>query len=356
MGRRHDHFAANMRGLAIGLGLGIAFAAFSNHAAWASESQLLPNPTGGTDINQATLPPTGLYGFVAGVPLNASTSYNDQFGNTSKAQQFSNPTILGGLSFVYPWQVLGGQVASSIVLQEHASCLTLNNTIHNCYSGGLGDTYSDLVYWTRNIGLFGVTPGNNPYLKYGMNIGVGLAAKIPTGPYSATEPAGVSAGGNNLFVWVPDVAFTYNTGPNWSFFDSTQVSARFFYAVPNINTATNYQSGQVLDIDFAITQLWGHWRFGLVGSYSSQLTDDYHNGVVVPAFTSASFGSYGLGKKWESLWLGPMFGYTWDNGIQFKAKYAQIVLNRAQVNENVFSFAVGFPLWQPEKPQPLLTK
>jgi hypothetical protein len=43
----------------------------------------------------------------------------------------SMPSVIN----VYPWQVLGGQVASSIILQEHASCLTLNNTIRNCYSG-----------------------------------------------------------------------------------------------------------------------------------------------------------------------------------------------------------------------------
>lgn len=354
MDNRYGHFITKMRALA--MGLGVAFAAFSNHTAFAAESVLLPNPTGGTDINQATLPPTGLYGFVAGLPYNASTSYNDQFGNTSKAQQFNNPTILGGLLFVYPWQVLGGQVASSIILQEHSSCLTLNQTIHSCSPGGIGDTYSDFVYWTKNVGLFGVTPGDNPYLKYGLNIGGGLAAKIPTGPYSATEPPGVAAGGNNLFVWVPDVAFTYNTGPNWSFFESTQISARFYYAIPNINPATNYQSGQVLDIDFAVTQLWGHTRFGVAGSYVNQLTDDFKNGVVVPAFTSASFGSFGIGKKFESLFVGPFFSYTWDNGIQFKAKYAQIVLNRATVNENVFVFSVGAALWQPDKPLPKITK
>ena len=348
MGSRDGHLATKTCALA--MGLGVALAGFSDRAALAAESNILPNPTGGTDVNQATAAPPGLYGFIVGLPYNGAPNYTDQNGYTSKAQQYNNPTMLGGFSFVYPWQVLGGNISSSIVLQEHSSCITLNGNLHGCYQGGLGDTYSDFIWWTRNVGLFGVTPGDNPRLKYGLNIGVGLAAKIPTGPYSAVEPAGVSAGGNNLFVWVPDVAFTYNTGPNWSFFESTQISARFYYAIPNINPATNYQSGQVLDIDFSVTQLWGHWRFGLAGSYTNQLTNDLQNGVVVPAFTSAAFGSYGAGKRWDALYVGPVIQYAWDNGIQFKAKYTQDVYTRAQLNVNTFVVSVGAPLWQPEQP------
>jgi len=349
MGSGHGHLAARMRALAVGLG--VALAGFSNHAVLAAESSILPNPTGGTDINQATLAPTGFYASIVGLPYNGATSYSDQYGNSSKAQQYSNPGMVGRLAVVYPWQVLGGNISSSVVLQEHASCLTLNNVLHGCYQAGLGDTYSDFIYWTKNVGLFGVTPGDDPHLKYGLNIAAGLAAKIPTGPYAAVEPAGVSAGGNNLFVWVPNAAFTYNTGPNWSFFDSTQISARFFYAIPDINTATNYQSGQVLDIDFSVTQLWGHWRFGLVGSYVNQLTDDYKNGIVVPAVVD----SYATGKRWEALYLGTLLSYAWDNGIQIKARYAESVYAKAQLNVNTFSVGVGFPLWQPEKPQ-LVTK
>ena len=343
MSSRYSQLAAQACALAVGFG--IALAGVPNHAALAAESLILPNPTGGTDINQATLGPPGLYGFLVGLPYNQATTYTDQNGNTSKAEQYNNPTMLGGLSLVYPWKVLGGNFASSIVLQEHASCLSLNGVLHSCYPGGLGDTYSDLLYWTRNVGLFGMTPGNNPHLKYGLNVALGFAAKFPTGPYSAVEPKGISAGGNNLFVWVPNLALTYNTGPNWSFFDSTQVSARLYYAFPMINPATNYQSGQVLDVDFSGTQLWGRWRFGVAGSFADQVTDDTQNGVVVPAFDDEDFGAYGTGKEWQALYVGPVVAYTWPNGIQFKAKYTQDVYTRAQVNTNTFVVSVGFKLW-----------
>ena len=83
----------------------------------------------------------------------------------------------------------------------------------------------------------------------------------------------------------------------------------------------------------------------------NQLTDDYKNGVVVPEVVD----SYAAGKRWEALYLGTVLAYAWDNGIQIKARYAESVYAKAQLNVNTFSVGIGFPLWQPEKPQ-LVTK
>jgi hypothetical protein len=134
--------------------------AFAAQAAIAGESIISPEPIGGTDLNQALLPPPGLYGGLGAIaPPTVDPHFTDTNGrNLPLSQDVRAKSFIGALGglYVYPWQVFGGTLASSLQVSVWSVSLAPNAPPNNNYTerSGFGDIYSDAFFWSKNIGLW----------------------------------------------------------------------------------------------------------------------------------------------------------------------------------------------------------
>lgn len=236
----------------------------------AGESPIYGGPIGGTDIGGAYLPPEpGLYmgGGYIGV---TSDRYQDVNGHKVPYDTgFDASAVVLGLNYVYPVKVLGGSLASSAQFGYGRRCFRFGE--RNC-DIGTADIYSDLFFWSKYLG--GGESGNSTLapLPYGLTIGGGLGVTIPTGRYDKDKP--VNTGGNTWII-SPNIAVTYLTGPEYSLGgDGTELSARLFYSMPQKNSATDFDSGTVVNVDWAITERYGNWQVGIAGQQAKQIDSD----------------------------------------------------------------------------------
>jgi hypothetical protein len=85
------------------------------------------------------------------------------------------------------------------------------------------------------------------------------------------------------------------------------------------NDATDYQSGNLLHLDWAIgNHVSRNWEIGLAGNWVQQLSDDGGSGAKLGAFRAQSFG------------LGPAANYAtkWANmPVSFTAKWERDVFH-----------------------------
>ena len=301
----------------------------------AGESVIPPTPVGGTDIGQAILPPPGLYGGMGVLPFDRTEQFRGFDAQPVPAavnlRLPHDEVIAAGLLYTYPFEIFGGSIASSIQAAFYNICFDFGFEVKVGCVGGLADTYSDLFYWSKNVGLVGVTPGNLQ-LPYGLYVAGGFAMKAPTGLYKATNFINPGA---NLWLAIPNLAVTYTTGPNWSLGDSTEISGRLFFGVPFQNPATLYTSGNVIDVDWSVTQLFGNLRVGVAGYYESQVSNDTLNGVYQPH-----------GGQFTGAAIGPILEYIFpDSGVAIKAKYLRSFYARNNIDLQFLALSIAMKLY-----------
>lgn len=132
-------------------------------------------------------------------------------------------------------------------------------------------------------------------MPVGFTLGVGLGVTIPIGSFENTS---VGYPGFNNWVLSPNIAFTYRTKP--IFLDATEFSARLFYnhnfERDDSTGGFTYRDGDYLSGDFAVTERYGRFQFGLAGNIKWQIQDD----EGTPA-TPASDG-----QRHKSIRIGPL--------------------------------------------------
>jgi hypothetical protein len=149
-----------------------------------------------------------------------------------------------------------------------------------------------------------IADASKPWIPYGLNVMVGLGTAFPTGKYSASKMVNTSA---NIYDIAPNIAVTHvipsilGQGKG----DATEFSARIFYNKYLKNHDTDYQSGDLVSFDFAVSQRFGQWQLGLAGTGFVQIEDDRIHGQHVP----------NGGNRGKSLSLGPVLSYDfmWNN-------------------------------------------
>jgi hypothetical protein len=263
-----------------------AVAGLSVVAIWpahATENGLFAGPIGGSDIRSAYLPSkTGLY--VGAVGLGASYNILDgNNGQPSTVHQSNYTASLGGPFglYVYPWKLDGGTLATGVSQSYDFIWERVGGTRKQANSG-FNDTYADLLEWSKYIGLLGAHPpasgSTSAQLPYGLTILGAYSMVFSDGRYQVSN---LATEGHNYNVYIPNIAVTYLTGPDLSFGDGTEISARLFYDIPTKNSADGYQSGQVLDVDWAVSERFDGLQAGIAGNYAQQTTPDIKNGVLV---------------------------------------------------------------------------
>jgi hypothetical protein len=307
--QRVNGFKRRVIRLAVTAGL----AACANTSTYASEGITYGGPRGGTDINGAYLPAaSGFYG-IALLWGAAPDRYYGNNGGPSSLDFYGKAAVPGlGLLYVYPFKLAGGTFGSSVLETYAVSRLCVNGTCRTTYEWG--DLYSDILMWSRHFGGGESSHG----LPYGLTVKLAFSMQFPTGEYSATAPT--PSFGNNVYRYIPNIALTYLTGPN-VIGDGVEFSTQVFYGMTSKNSATDYQSGDTVNIDFAVSERTGRWQYGLAGNYAFQLQGDKQHGVEIPG-----------GNKIGIVALGPVVAYqipSWKSEIKAKLQFPVYTRNTA---------------------------
>jgi hypothetical protein len=296
----------------------------------AAEGFAIAGPIGGTDIRSAMLPPPGLYG---GLVLVYSRAKNFFDGNGRLVPElggvrFTNYAAGPFLVYVPDFQLFGGSIGIGGILPGSVICGRVFEEQSEDCSTGLGDAYVE-VDWSRFFGT--VRPSRYPDafpIAEGLTISLGFGVLIPNGRYDA----GVATtrglrNGNNIWDFAPTVAFTYVTEPILA--DGTEVSAKLYWNEYLDNPATDYSSGSLVNVDFAISERVGRFQIGLAGTYGIQVEDDEQFGVPLEPD----------GRRAEGLSLGGVLAYDMPEfGASIKVKGLATVIT----HNTTESFGISF--------------
>ena len=299
--------------------------------ALAAEGATVAGPIGGTDMRSAQLPPPGLYGGMVFFYA-AARGFVDGSGHTVPALsglELARKRAAPFLLYVPDVQVFGGSVAVAGIIPAGTECGRLFEATPQRCIDGIGDPYVE-VAWSRFFGT--VRPskfaGALPIAE-GLTVALGFGAVIPIGKYDAVDATtqGLSIG-NNIWDFAPIVAFTYTTKPILA--EGTEFSAKFYWNNYLTNPATQYSTGSILNLDFAISERIGRFQIGPAGFYTVQVADDKQFGVPIAPD----------GRRTKVLMLGGVLGYDMpEYGAAMKLKVLATAITENTVNSFGISFA-----------------
>jgi hypothetical protein len=284
----------------------------------AVEGPTAAGPIGGTDIRSAVLPRPGLYG---GVILLGAEAYDfvDGQGRTIPGMADSHLTkYLAGpfLYYVPKVKALGGSIGIGGIVPLGHQCGHLFVGEPNDCTTGVGDPYVE-IDWSRSFGK--VRPskylGAAPILQ-GLTILAGFGVVFPAGTFSASDPTQQALSiGTNIWDFAPTFGFTYTTPPILA--EGTEISVRFFWNNYLENPRTNYSTGDLLDLEFAVSERIGRFQVGVTGFYAWQREDDELFGVAIPPD----------GRRAKLFQIGPVLNYDIpEHGSSVKVKALSTLL------------------------------
>ena len=256
----------------------------------ATEGGSVAGPLGGADLRAALAPPPGNYLLL--LPLGGRVvDFRDNDGKRVPLRYSGGSMGMGlGLYRVFEGTVLGGRIGAGVVAVAGEACLRVEELQRSQCRSGFGDTYLE-TFWSRPIGELGLAgpPADDPrrqYIPYGLTVGLALGAVLPTGAYRSTDLVPI---GLNTPVLAPSVSATWTSPPLLA--DGTEVSARLFYNIHGRNRATDYRAGELLVLDWAVTERMGAFQFGPTGSYARQMRPDRAAGTNGPSTEVLSLGA-----------------------------------------------------------------
>jgi hypothetical protein len=195
-------------------------------------------------------------------------------------------------------KVLGGSVGIGAVAPAGNSCGHLFPGQSRQCTASIGDPYVE-IDWSRFFGTVRASryPGAYPIME-GLSVLVGFGVVIPAGQSDFSSPLSQAlALGTNIWDFAPSIAFTYTTPAILA--EGTEISMKLFWNNYLENSETEYRTGDLLNLDFAITEHIGRFQAGVTGFYAVQTEDDRINGVPIQPD----------GRQAELLQLGGIIAY-----------------------------------------------
>lgn len=292
--------------------------------ALAIEGSTAAGPIGGTDIRSSLPLPPGLYGGAVGL-VAAAHQLTDGNGDVIPALsnlELSRTRVGPFLIYVPDIKLFGGTIELAGIVPAGTECGHLFAATPSRCVAGLGDPYVE-VSWARYFG----TPRPSRYagtypIFEGLAVSLGLGVVLPLGKYNVVDATtqGLSIG-NNTWDFAPIVGFTYTTPPILA--EGTEVTARLFFNNYLTNPATQYAAGELLNLDFAVTEHIGRFQLGFAGFYATQIADDRQFGVpLLPD-----------GRRVTVLDIGGVVAYDipeYTSSIKIKALHTVIVENNVK--------------------------
>jgi hypothetical protein len=302
----------------------------------AVEGPTAAGPIGGTDIRSALLPPPGLYG---GIILLGAEAFDFVDGDGRTIPELRDANLrryMAGpfLYYVPDLKVLGGSIGIGAILPLGHQCGHLFVGEPSDCTTGAGDFYME-IDWSRSFGKMRPSKyaGAYPILE-GLTILAGFGVVFPTGTFDASDPTQQALSiGTNIWDFAPTFGFTYTTAPILA--EGTEISVRFFWNNYLENRATHYRTGDLLDLEFAISERIGRFQVGLTGFYAWQAEDDELFGVPIPPD----------GRRLQNFQLGPVLNYDMPeqaSSIKAKALFTVITENTVRSWGAVFSWVRKF--------------
>lgn len=278
----------------------VAFACLGVGDACAIEGSSAAGPIGGTDLRVAFIPPPGLYG---GIVYVGSRIYDFADGNGTIIPALSEARAtshVGGafLVWVPDVKLFGGSLAfigTGAVANKCGHLFAGTGTI--CRTG-FTDPYIEAA-WGRQFGQYRPSkyPGAFPIFE-GLAITFGFGMVLPLGQYDAFEAQNFAASnGNHVWDFSPSVAVSFTTPPMLA--EGTEFSAKLYWNNYLVNPATQYLTGQLINVDFAVTEHIGRWQLGFAGFYVTQIEGDKLFGATVSPD----------GRRTELLYVGGVVAY-----------------------------------------------
>jgi hypothetical protein len=258
------------------------------------------------------LPPPGVY--FGTVQLVARTiDFKDRNGDTVPGLEDAQleKGVAGPFMYYIPeTKVFGGTVAIAGIVPAGVICGHLfAGTSDDCDSG-VGDPYVE-VAWSRYFGTPrpSLYPGAYPVLE-GLSVLVGFGTVIPLGRFDGADPLRQALSvGTNIWDFAPTAAFTYTTAPVLA--EGTEFSAKIYWNNYLENPETDYFTGDLFNIDFAVSEHIGRWQVGVAGFYAWQVADDKISGVSIPPD----------GRRGAAFQIGGVVGYDMpEHGSSVKLK------------------------------------
>jgi hypothetical protein len=299
----------------------------------AVEGSSAAGPIGGTDIRSAQLPPPGVYGGTVQLYAEAHQFFDGDGNLVPALSELHLSRIRAGpfLLAVPDVQVLGGSIGVFGIIPTGIECGRLFVTTSTRCISGFGDPYVE-VAWSRYFGK--ARPSRDPNalpIAEGLTIAFGFGTVVPIGRYDAYDATiqGLTIG-NNLWDFAPTAAITYVSPPLLA--EGTEISAKLYWNNYLENPATHYHTGDLINVDFALSEHIGRFQAGLAGFYAFQVEDDRLFGVPIPPD----------GRQTRLLSLGGVLAYDLpEYGASLKIKTLTSVIERNTVR-SPFGIAMGW--------------
>jgi hypothetical protein len=281
--------------------LACSFLVLAASPAAAVENGFSIYPKGFSDFMSGILPPQpGVYLSSIYYHFNGSTGAAVRNGVTEFGVDMSlDAGFLRG-TYVSGSEYLGGRYAMGGAIAVAGSSLDANlvgprgaASFHASNSGFADSIFTPVVIGWDN----GNFHWNGSFSLY-----------VPTGGY---EKGQLNIGRNVVGFW-PGAAMTwFDPASGWD------VSGALTFVAMTRNDATDYQSGNLMHLDWAIgNHIAPGWEVGLAANWVQQLSDDSGSGARLGPFKAQSFG------------LGPAVNYSGKVGntpVSFTAKWERDV-------------------------------
>jgi hypothetical protein len=305
--------------------------------ALAVEGPSAAGPIGGTDVRSAQLPPPGFYG---GAFASAATALDfvDGNGNTIPALSEASLTrknLAPFFLYVPNFQVLGGSVGLAAFVPFSELCGRLFAGSQKLCRAGVGDFYAELD-WSRSFATPRASrfPGAFPILE-GLTVALGFGMVVPTGQFNASDATSQAlSAGSNIYDFAPCLALTYTTPP--IIVEGTEFSAKLYWNNYLTNPVTQYFTGSLVNIDFAVSEHIGRFQVGAAGTYAVQVADDKLFGDSIPPD----------GRRGKLLSLGGVLTYDMPEhnaAMKIKVVDSIIAANTVRARAAVISVIKKFP-------------
>lgn len=294
-------------------------------SASAVEGPTAAGPVGGADIGSALLPPPGLYG---GTVLASAWTFDFLDGNGKRVPALRDAKLMKQVAGPFLYYVpdvtlLGGSIGIGGFVPLVNQCGNLFIGTRSQCEAGVGDPYVE-VNWGRYFGTPRPSADAGAFpIPEGLAVLVGFGAVFPTGDYDPADPLGQALSpGNNIWDFAPSIAVTYTTTPILA--EGTEFSAKLYWNNYLKNRETRYRTGDVLGLDFAISEHIGRFQIGVAGTYAFQVENDKLSGIPIPPD----------GLKAEILQLGGVVSYDMPE----HASSLKIKANTSVFAENTVTF------------------
>jgi hypothetical protein len=307
------------------------YAALGAGAAQSAEYGTGPWAKGYTDIFGGIVPPQpGLYVRADAYHYEGEVNATVFNGRIALGVEEDYLASILALTYVTPWKILGGTyavaVAPSLVQMNVGVSATLPGV---SLTGPLGLRTFRIPSFTITAIDHELAPGDSVFapLVLGWNAGnfhwnIALFGMAPTGLYSTNNLANTSL---NRWAIMPRLAATYfNPKTGW------QANGAAIYSYNFENPATDYKTGEILNLEGAITKNFGPLGVGAVAYAMIQTTPDSGPGARLGAFESEVYGAgpivtYSMGgltllAKWYAEFdaVNTFEGNTVDAAVSFK--------------------------------------